>query len=70
MKYAAAVLSACVFMLMNTNLAMPDELSDLKKQFEVLQQKIETGKEAARPGQIGLKKSRNSRQLTKLSQSS
>jgi len=24
-------------MLMNTNLAMPDELSDLKKQFEVLQ---------------------------------
>ena len=41
MKYTVAVLSACAFMLMSTNLAIPDELSDLKKQFEVLQQKIE-----------------------------
>ncbi len=41
MKYTVAVLSACVFMLVNTNLALPDELSELKKQVEVLQQKIE-----------------------------
>lgn len=41
MKYTVAVFCACVFMLMNTNLAVPDEISDLKKQMEVLQKKIE-----------------------------
>ena len=41
MKYTVAVFSACVFMLVTTNLALPDELSELKKQVEVLQKKIE-----------------------------
>jgi hypothetical protein len=41
MRYTVAVFSAFVFIFMNFNLAMPDELSDLKKQFEVLQKKIE-----------------------------
>ena len=41
MKNTVAVLSVCVFMLMITNLARPEDLSDLKKQLEVLQQKIE-----------------------------
>lgn len=41
MKYAAAVLSACVFVLLNTALVMPDELSDLKQEMKTLQKKIE-----------------------------
>ena len=41
MKYTVAALSAFVFLFMSTNLALPDELSDLKKQLEVLQQKVD-----------------------------
>lgn len=41
MKYTVAVLSVFVFLLVSTNLALPDELSDLKKQLEVLQQKVD-----------------------------
>ena len=41
MKYTVAVSCAFVFLFMSTNLALPDELSDLKKQLEVLQQKVD-----------------------------
>ncbi|MFZ0727577.1 MAG: hypothetical protein WAM61_17480, partial [Desulfobacterales bacterium] len=41
MKYTVAALSAFVFLLVSTNFASSDELSDLKEQLEVLQQKIE-----------------------------
>ena len=41
MKYTATVLSVFVFLLVSTSLAMADELSDLKKQLEVLQQKVD-----------------------------
>ena len=41
MKYTVAVLSVFVFLLVSANLALPDELSDLKKQLEVLQQKVD-----------------------------
>jgi len=41
MKYTGVVLSAFVFLLVSTNLALPYELSDLKKQLEVLQQKVD-----------------------------
>lgn len=41
MKYMVAVISTCVFLLVNTNLASSDELSELKEQVEALQEKIE-----------------------------
>jgi hypothetical protein len=54
MKYTVGVLSVFVFLLVSTNLALPDELSDLKKQLEVLQQKVDA-KKTGSPGQVSRK---------------
>ncbi len=45
MKYTAAVLGACLFLIVNSNLAFADELSELKQQVEALQKKIEAMEE-------------------------